>query len=216
MGGEPKQLRPLDGRPVVCWSARALAAGLAGPLVVVLPEEALGEGERLLRAHLPELAGRLRIVAGGERRQDSVAAGLAALEDEGPVLVHDAARPFVTSGLVERVAARAAGGRAVIPAIPVHDTLKAVDGDRVVRTVDRGPLVAAQTPQGFPLAILREAHAAAEGGEATDDAELCERIGAPVTWIEGERSNRKITDPEDWEWAVGLVESGRVRWGGNA
>jgi len=212
MGGEPKQLRLLGGRPTVCWAARTLLSALAGPTVVVLPADRLEEGEALLAGHLGDLGGRIGVVAGGETRRDSVRAGLEALEDAETVLVHDAARPFASPALVERVGARAVGGRAVVPALPVVDTLKEVDGERVVRTVDRTRYVAAQTPQGFPRALLGRAHDETTGDGATDDASLCERIGAPVTWIEGEEINRKLTAPGDWSWAERILEEGWIRW----
>lgn len=212
MGGEPKQFRLLDGRPTVCWAARALLEALAGPVIVVLPEESAHEGEGLLRGHLQEAADRIRITAGGTRRQDSVKRGLDALAGAATVLVHDAARPFATAGLVERVARRAAAGRAVVPAVPIHDTLKEIDGPRIIRTHDRHRFVAAQTPQGFPIELLFRAHDEAGEGEATDDACLCEAAGIPVVWIPGERMNRKLTDSDDWAWAEEAVAAGRLRW----
>lgn len=215
LGGEPKQFRQLGGRPVVCWTARALLTSLSGPVVVVLPPSMLDEGEALLATHLPESPERLCFAAGGARRQDSVRAGLKALPGEGAVLVHDAVRPFASRGLVERVAREAAAGRIVVPAVATSDTLKRVAGDRVVETIDRRRLVAVQTPQGFPLALLRAAHAAwQEDEEATDDAAVCERHGAPVAWLPGEALNRKLTGAEDWWWAERVVESGRFRWEG--
>ncbi len=196
----------------MCWAARALVEALAGPVVVVLPADRLGEGEDLLHVHLSSAASRIRVTAGGARRQDSVRAGLEALTGVETVLVHDAARPFASRGLCERVARRAAGGRAIIPALPIHDTLKEVEGDRVVGTRDRSRFVAAQTPQGFPLAVLRRTHEQAEPPEATDDAELCERLGIPVTWIPGESLNRKLTGPDDWAWAERTIAEGGIRW----
>lgn len=215
LGGEAKQFRTLAGKPVVCWAANALLASLSGLVVVVLPPGGVEQGKALLAAHLPDTARRLRVVGGGARRQDSVRAGLEALPQEGAVLVHDAVRPFATRALVVRVARDAVSGRVVIPAVPPADTLKRVDGDRVVETLDRGALVAAQTPQGFPLQLLAAAHAAWPDGEAaTDDAAVCERHGASVSWIPGEPLNRKLTGEDDWWWAERLVESGRVRWDG--
>jgi 2-C-methyl-D-erythritol 4-phosphate cytidylyltransferase len=96
--------------------------------------------------------------------------------------------------------------------LPIHDTLKEIDGDRVVTTRDRSRFVVAQTPQGFPLAVLSQAHDEAESPEATDDAELCERLGIPVTWIHGEDLNRKLTDPDDWAWAERTLAHSDVRW----
>lgn len=214
MGGAPKQFRPLDGRPTVCWAARPLLDALAGPLVVVLPEDDLAEGEVLLRSHFGRSADRIRVTPGGAHRQDSVRAGLELLENIRTVLVHDAARPFASTALVERVARHADAGRAVVPAVAIPDTLKEVEGDRVVRTHDRTRFVAAQTPQGFPRAALEAAHAEAPGAGATDDAALCELRGTPVLWVPGERLNRKLTDPEDWAWAEEAIAAGRIRWRG--
>lgn len=217
LGGEPKQFRRLGGVPVVCWAVRPLLETLSGEVVVVLPRDALEEGAGLLNQHLEGSAGRVRVVSGGARRQDSVRAGLAALAGSvRAVVVHDGARPFASAGLVERVAGEAAAGRVVVPALPAADTMKRVDGPRVVETIERRAVVAVQTPQGFPLAVLETAHAGwPEGEEATDDAAMCERAGTPVTWLPGEALNRKLTGHEDWWWAERVVESGRVRWGGN-
>ena len=214
LGGEPKQFRPLGGIPVVCWAVRPLLEGLSGDVVVVLPGDALEQAAALLAAHLEGSEGRVRVVAGGDRRQDSVRAGLAAFAGAGAVLVHDGARPFASPALVERVASAAAAGNAVVPALPPADTIKRVDGERVVETIARRGAVAVQTPQGFPLALLAAAHAAwPEAEEATDDAAMCERMGARVAWLPGEVLNRKLTGPEDWWWAERVVESGRIRWG---
>lgn len=217
LGGETKQFRSLGGHPVACWAARALLSSLSGVVVVVLPGEELDGGEDRVRAHLTEDSARLRFAAGGARRQDSVRAGLDALAGEPPaaVVVHDAVRPFASAALVERVGAEAERGRSVVPAIPAADTLKRVDGDRVVETLDRSLVVAVQTPQGFPFELLRAAHAAwPETDEATDDAAVCERFGAPIAWVPGEPANRKLTDADDWWWAERLVESGRITWEG--
>lgn len=216
MGGEPKQLRLLGGRPTMCWAAKPLLEVLTGPLVVVLPEESLAEGEALLRGYLGAAAGRLRVTGGGARRRDSVRAGLDALDErpaaEATVLVHDAVRPFASRALAQRVATRAARGRAVVPAVPLADTLKEVEGRRVVATRDRDRFVAAQTPQAFPRMLLVEAMAAASDADASDCAALCERIGAPVEWVPGEPLNRKLTEPEDWDWAERVLDAGWVRW----
>jgi 2-C-methyl-D-erythritol 4-phosphate cytidylyltransferase len=212
MGGGAKQFRLLEGRPAMCWAARPLLEALSGPLVLVLPAERLEEGEDLFRTHLPASGSRLRVTPGGSRRQDSVRAGLRSIPEAGTVLVHDASRPFASRGLCERVARRAAAGRAVLPALPIHDTLKEVAGEWVVTTRDRSRFVAAQTPQGFPQSVLSRAHDEAGPEEATDDAELCERLGYPVTWLPGEDLNRKLTEPADWAWAERTIADGGVRW----
>lgn len=146
-------------------------------------------------------------IPGGERRRDSVAAGLAtAPADATHVLVHDAARPLATEALAVAVIARLARGGvdAVVPAVAVRDTIKRVRGDLVVETVDRSDLVVVQTPQGFEIGALRSAH---EWGaaDASDDAVLVERAGGSVAVIEGEPENLKITYPEDLAVAEALL-----------
>ena len=138
-------------------------------------------------------------IPGGERRRDSVVAGLAALGgDATHVLVHDAARPLASASLGRAVVARleTGGVDGVVPGIPIADTLKRVEGDRVVTTVSRVGLIAVQTPQGFVVDALRAAHRAYDE-DATDDAQLVERNGGTVVFVPGESSNLKITRPED-------------------
>ncbi|HLE38725.1 MAG TPA: 2-C-methyl-D-erythritol 4-phosphate cytidylyltransferase [Acidimicrobiia bacterium] len=185
--GGPKAGLVLGGVPLWKWAADALIGGGAIAVVVVGP----------VPGGIP----------GGLRRRDSVAAGLAALPAEAThVLVHDAARPLATAGLVRAVAARLAVGDvdAVIPAIAVGDTLKRIAGERVVETVSRDGLVAVQTPQGFSVAVLRAAHTA-DDEEATDDAQLVERHGGSVVVVAGESGNLKITHPEDLALAEALL-----------
>jgi 2-C-methyl-D-erythritol 4-phosphate cytidylyltransferase/2-C-methyl-D-erythritol 2,4-cyclodiphosphate synthase len=206
MGGAGrKQFALLAGVPVL---ARALAAfdGLPGlrEVVVVLPPAELDRGRELLDA-----AGRRSAVcvAGGATRQESVRRGLDALGEVEVVLVHDAARPLLSPALPRRVLEVARSGAGAVPVLPVGDTLKRVQAG-VLATVPREGLLAAQTPQGFPRAMLLEAHrrAAAEGVTATDDAALCERCGFAVRAVEGEAANLKLTRPEDLDLAEALVE----------
>lgn len=201
-----KQFIPFDGAPLFWRSALTFSplAGLSG-IVFVLPASlAQDEAEGLIRAldRGGELGLPWRIAAGGERRQDSVAAGLAALPACcDTVLVHDSARPFASAPLMRRVLdGLKAGHAAVIPGITISDTIKSVDGSSMVRaTHERESLRAVQTPQGFSLGLLRSAHAqsASEGWQVTDDAALMERCGLPVLVVEGEEANRKITTPAD-------------------
>ena len=225
----PKQFLALDGAPLFWRSAVTFSrlAALRGIVFVFPPESvaAVAEGdcsgpsfsfaqayseesrrdyEALVRAL--DAGGRLglpwRIAHGGKRRQDSVRNALAALPpDCDTVLVHDSARPFATAALMARVLGALESGRpAVTPGIAVTDTIKSVDeGGLVTFTHDRARLRAVQTPQGFALASLREAHARAEaeGWEVTDDAGLMERCGLPVLVVEGEEGNRKITTLQD-------------------
>lgn len=149
-------------------------------------------------------------VAGGRERQDSVAAGLRALPDGIEyVVIHDGARPFATTALVERVLAAARRHGAALAAVPVQDTVKRVSADFFLDgTVDRRSLWLAQTPQAFSVGLLREAHANARaaGIEATDDAALVEQLGHPVRVVPGSRLNFKITTREDLVLARMLVE----------
>jgi 2-C-methyl-D-erythritol 4-phosphate cytidylyltransferase len=170
-------------------------------VVVLPPEDAASPPAWLL-----ELG--VTIVAGGEERGDSVWNGLAATpEDAAIVLVHDGARPFVTADVIGRVLEAARSG-AVLAALPVTDTLKEVAADgTVVATPDRARFWQAQTPQGFPRAVILEAHrrARAEGVRATDDAALCERYGIPVRVVEGAADNLKVTRPADLAVAEALA-----------
>ena len=230
-GGIPKQFLPLHERPLYWESVRTFSrcARLSG-LVLVFPAEQLERAgsEVTDLMHRDKIVMPWRVVSGGERRQDSVRNGLQALPPEcGCVLVHDAARPFASAGLVNRVLDALAGGTGpdgtgpdgtgpagVVPGIPVTDTIKLVSGERVERTLERGRLLAVQTPQGFVRKALQTAHARAveEGWQATDDASLLEQAGFPVQVVEGEAANLKITRPEDlallqeqasWEPCVG-------------
>ena len=196
-GEEPKALRPLGGLPMLVHAVSALAAAPSVSLVVVAaPPDHVGRTEALLVGH--HAGAELVVVAGGESRSESVRAALAVLPpDVAVVLVHDAARPLAPVELVESVAAAVtAGAEAVVPVLPVVDTVKQVDGSRVVATVDRDALRTVQTPQGFRRDVLDRAHAGA-GADATDDASLVERVGGTVTVVDGSEEAFKVTRPLD-------------------
>lgn len=207
VGGEvPKQFLGLGGRPVLAWAVRAFREHpLIDRVVVVLAPRRVADPPAWLD-------GGVRVVAGGASRAASVRAGLAAV-DGSAVLVHDGVRPFVSAALIGRVAAAAAEGP-VVPAVPVADTIKRVDGEgRVVETPPRSMLRAVQTPQGFPTELLRRAHeASAPGGDPTDDAEVCEALGGAVRTVEGELINFKITTEADLLRARHLIEAGLISW----
>lgn len=146
-------------------------------------------------------------VPGGDRRRDSVAAGLTALPTDAEwVLVHDAARPLATPHLVVRILQRLHVGDvdAVVPVVAVRDTIKRAEGPIVRETVPREGLVAVQTPQGFRLSALREAQAASDE-DASDDAVLIERAGGRVATVPGEPANLKVTYPADLDLAAALL-----------
>jgi 4-diphosphocytidyl-2-methyl-D-erithritol synthase len=151
---------------------------------------------------------RLLVSIGGRTRSESVANGLDDLPDEAQiVLVHDAARPLVDEGTIDRVVESVRGGMSAIAALPVVDTLKEVDAKgMIVRTIDRDPLWRAQTPQGFSRQVIVDAHrrAAREHIFATDDAALCERLGIPVRVVRGAERALKVTESADFARAEAL------------
>ena len=153
----------------------------------------------------------IRLTRGGAERQDSVAAGLAALDaDAALVLVHDAARPFVSVECIAACIVAAATHGAAIAAVAAHDTVKLADPDSVIiETLDRRRVWLAQTPQVFRTDLLREAYQGARsaGVVATDDAALVERLGHAVRIVPGEPTNRKITTPDDLRWAEWYLQT---------
>ena len=213
----PKALVELSGRPLVWWAARGLRAGGVGAIVVTAPAASLDE----FRAGIADIGG-VEVVAGSDRsRQASVALGLAALGQHKPgdvVLVHDAARPLTPAQVTARVIdAVRAGAGAVIPVLPVTDTLKSVDASGVVTgTPRRADMVAVQTPQGFRWDVLMRAHEAGaslgadEAVAATDDAGLVEAIGAVVHTVAGDERSLKVTRPLDLSLAQLLAGQERL------
>jgi 2-C-methyl-D-erythritol 4-phosphate cytidylyltransferase/2-C-methyl-D-erythritol 2,4-cyclodiphosphate synthase len=207
LGGPDKVLLPLAGRAMLAWSLRALEqAETIGPVVVVAGSHTLEAVGQLVRDG--RFAKVRAVVAGGERRQDSVAAGLAALpEGTEIVVIHDGARPLAEPELFDRCAAAAAEHGAAIAATPVSDTLKRVAEGTIAGTVDRAGLWAAQTPQAFRLESLRRAMAASSGEAVTDEAGLCEAAGVPVSVIPASPANLKVTHAEDIPVADALLRN---------
>ncbi|APT91909.1 2-C-methyl-D-erythritol 4-phosphate cytidylyltransferase [Corynebacterium phocae] len=208
----PKAFVPLDGVSLVGRSVRAMArSGVVDGIVVLVSPEMEATARQLLQREVPETP--VRLVHGGGERADSVWAGLQALEHPGPatVLIHDAARALVPPEMIARVAgAVAAGSPAVVPVVPVADTIKNVDGDHVLGTPDRAGLRAVQTPQGFDLGQLLAANRAYFAGHpdfvATDDASLMEWHGATVKTVDGDPLAFKITTPIDLVLARAVLE----------
>ncbi len=176
----------------------------AAPFASLRDRVAVLRREDLPRARLPGW----KVVAGGERRRDSVAAGVAAL-DPGTevVLVHDAARPLVSAALVGRVLAAAALHPAVVPVVPVSDTVKRVRGEAVVETLDRAGLVAVQTPQAFRVDLLRR-ELRRDDLDATDEATLVERLPERVFAVAGDPLNLKLTSPLELDLLRALLRAG--------
>ncbi|HEY2948028.1 MAG TPA: 2-C-methyl-D-erythritol 4-phosphate cytidylyltransferase [Micromonosporaceae bacterium] len=201
--GAPKALRLLDGEPLLVHAVRRIAAcPTVAAVVVAAPPGELGAVRSLLGSVAP-----VTVVAGGETRQRSVAAALAAVPANLPVvLVHDAARALAPPELIERVAAAVRDGHeAVIPVLPVVDTVKEVAADgSVIGTVDRAALRLVQTPQGFRRDVLALAHETAVDA-LTDDAGLVEKLGVRVHCVPGDERALKITRPFDLAVAQALL-----------
>ena len=195
-GGVPKQYRPIAGRPLLAWT---LAPFLNHPRIgavqlVIDPSQADLFAEATSGLDLPAP------VAGGADRQGSVLAGLEALQDREPdkVMIHDAARPFVTASLIDRLLLALDGGAAAaIPTLAITDTVKRCRDGAILATLDRSELARAQTPQTFRYRAILEAHRAAAGKALTDDAAVAEAAGIAVAAVAGEEGNVKITSAED-------------------
>lgn len=201
-GGMPKQFVPIAGKPMLRRAYDALAHHpQVAETIVVVPA---GSEERVV-----DLLGGALVTPGGASRRESVAAGLALAAARGAthVLVHDAARPFLPPAVVDRVLVALESHDSATPVLPVVDTL--VQGDAVLgAVVPREALRRVQTPQGFRLPSLLEAHAAwPEGEEATDDAQMVRRLGGSVALVQGDDMLDKVTHPEDFAKA-----EARVAW----
>ena len=205
--GQPKQLEMLAGVPILKRTVDAFLQGYAfDEVVVALPSE--------LAANPPSYLDSVIVVEGGERRQDSVANAFRAVAPSSQIIViHDAARPLVSSALIERTVDGAVKHGAAIAALQARDTVKRTDGSRIIRgTIPREDVFLAQTPQAFRVGVLRDALAlASTGSDATDEAMLAEQAGHSVYLVEGDPRNLKITTPEDLDIAERLSgTNGRI------
>lgn len=206
-----KVLMLLNERPVFDYSLRLFLKDKQCEriLLVVKKEEQL-----VFQSHLKSLYGRvpekISFVPGGRERQDSVGLALAELkEDSGYVLVHDAARPFLTVGLIERLLSELSNCEAIVPVVPVTDSLKQIDGETVVRTLYRSKVKRVQTPQAFSVSLLKKAYQQANKNQfyGNEEGELVERLGHQVKTVSGEEINFKLTTQLDYQIAIGLVEN---------
>ena len=203
----PKQFMLLGGEPVVARTINTFAEALPGAeIVVVLPEEHI--------AMWKNLAARFDVavhkcVAGGAERFHSVKAGIAALSDDvTSIMVHDGVRALITKKLIIRTALAVEDNDAVIPVVDVVDSYRRVT-DSGSEIVPRSTLRIVQSPQTFKASVLRSAYDQEFDTAFTDDASVVERMGVAITLVDGERTNLKLTTPEDMEWAEWLLQSVR-------
>ena len=184
--GSPKQFALINERRIVDWAVETARIASDGVVVVLPADQAQREGG----------------VAGGATRSASVRCGLAAVPKDATIIcVHDAARPFASEYLFDEVIdSVCTGADGAVPGLPVVDTIKFIDAAKVIKsTPDRNQLVAVQTPQAFRANVLRQAHS--NNPEGTDDSTLVETQGGKVVVVRGDPLNRKITTPEDLNWA---------------
>ena len=196
--GKNKLFLELDGKPLFIHTLEIFEKDEdCSEVILVINEHEKAEFQRCLQMfRITKVAA---FAPGGDERQYSVFHGVQAIEEDGIVLVHDGARPFVDIDLIHSLVEAAQKHGASIPAVPVKDTVKKVIGNKVKETVERSSLWAVQTPQAFRMSLLREAHESALSDHffGTDDASLVERLGHDVIIVEGNYDNIKLTTPED-------------------
>jgi 2-C-methyl-D-erythritol 4-phosphate cytidylyltransferase len=203
--GAPKQFAPLREKPVLEWCLGCFNTHVqVAEIILVLMSDI--EKEEYIR-RFPKITA---VVTGGKHRQDSVTAGFNQIDPQktGFVLIHDGVRPLVDHALLSRIITATKEKGAAVPVIAIEDTVKAVEGEKVLRTVDRAKLRRVQTPQGFSYSLLKEAldRAREDNYIGTDEAALVERIGKEVVVVEGDPRNIKITTPDDIQVAEVYLE----------
>ena len=203
MGGVDKIMTHLCGRPLVTYSLDNFeGSSLVARVVLVVPPAGVDAHRDLVGEHG---YGKVQVVSGGGRRQDSVRSGLDALGAVEWTIVHDGARPCIDAAMIEAGLRAAEATGAAAPAQPLSDTIKEIDDSgRVVRTLERDRLRAAQTPQVFSTALLRHAHEQVRE-DVTDDAAMVEMTGGSVRLFPGSPENLKVTTPLDLEIAEAIL-----------
>ncbi|MFA4046584.1 2-C-methyl-D-erythritol 4-phosphate cytidylyltransferase [Prevotella sp. PCHR] len=207
MGGDiPKQFLPLDGEPVLMHTIRRFREySDALNIILVLPKAQHGYWEELCRKHNFDIVH--CIAEGGETRFHSVKNGLALIPDgtTGTVGVHDGVRPFPATEVISRCYDMARTAKAVVPVVPVVDTIRHTYADGHSVTVPRNEYVLVQTPQVFDIGMLKEAYRQPYTDDFTDDASVMEHAGVSITLTEGNRENIKITTPFDMKTAEAII-----------
>lgn len=205
--GKNKLLLELNGIPVFIHTLRVFEddENCDGIRIAIHPQDKT-EFDTLLKKYKIEKV--LNLVPGGKERQDSIYNALKTVKTDGIILVHDAARPFIKKDQIHLLTETAEKTGAAIMGVPAKDTMKKVQDDLVVETVERSSLWAVQTPQAFRISILHEAYKRAEKDHfiGTDDSSLVERISYPVSMVEGDYDNIKITTPEDLFFAEVILK----------
>lgn len=203
--GAPKQFVPLADKPVLEWCIESFETHVQVAQIILVLMSDVQKKEFMERYKKVT-----HVVTGGEHRQDSVFAGFNQIDPSETeyVLIHDGVRPLVSHELISRVIHAAMENGAAIPVIPVEDTVKLVEGNKILDTLDRTKIRRGQTPQGFSYQVLRTALSRARDEEyfGTDEATLVERIGGEVSLVEGDPKNIKITTPDDLRIAEALIE----------
>jgi 2-C-methyl-D-erythritol 4-phosphate cytidylyltransferase len=209
----PKTFHPVAGLTLLVRSLKSLSTwdGISR-FVVMVPEGWEQQAEKDIAENLSGIEA--VVTAGGETRQESIAIGLEAAGDADIVLVHDAARPFVSPALIERVVAGVRETGAAVPALHMTDTLGRLRGEELDAIVPRDRVVGIQTPQGFRTEVLRKAFEAAEGSEQkmTDESSLVLAAGMPVKVVDGERWNVKVTVKDDLEIVTSFLLGSRLEF----
>jgi 2-C-methyl-D-erythritol 4-phosphate cytidylyltransferase len=203
--GSPKQFSLLRGRPVLEWSLEAFEAHReVSEIILVLGDDS--QKERYID-RFTKISG---VVPGGRKRHDSVHAGFHEVRSSGDdiVLVHDGVRPLIGKDLIHDIIRAARKNGAAVPVIPIEDTVKLCETERVIETLDRDRLKRVQTPQGFRYSILKKAFEKARETEmsGTDEAYLVEKLGLEISTVQGDPRNIKITTPEDLKIAEGFID----------
>ncbi len=191
----PKQFLPFLGKPLLCYAIEAFAGAMPGiQIILVLPADQLKSAQIVLRSYIGDIE--VTVVAGGETRYHSVQNGLKEVSNDGIVFVHDGARPLISDDLILRCYKQAIALGSAIPAIPITESVRIVEGDSS-RSVDREQLRVIQTPQTFKTELILPAFEQPYQPSFTDEATVVEAMGTPVHLIDGLQDNIKITIPED-------------------
>lgn len=202
-----KLLLLLKGRPVIIHTLEVFEKdpNCSGIILVVQPEEASLFSNLVNEYDVSKVK---KLAHGGSERQESVYNGLKEADSSAVVLVHDGARPFITTPIITRLVEKAAEEGAAIAAVPVKDTIKRVEKGKVVETVERSSLWSVQTPQAFRMPLIMQAHEKAQADQyvGTDEASLVERAGRCVQIVEGDYDNIKLTTPEDLIFAEAIIQ----------